>query len=51
MLELMSNPKKRAKTPAQTINDYKNKLYNLDIAKREELFQYNAKNQPIFKEK
>ena len=51
LLELMINPKKKAKTPHQTVNDYKNKLYNLDIARREPLFQYNARNQPIFKHK
>lgn len=47
----MSNPKKRSKTPYQTINDYKNKLYNLDISRKAELFQYTPKTQPIFKHK
>jgi hypothetical protein len=51
LLDLMNNPKKKAKTPYQTINDYKNKLYHLDVSKREQLFQYTAKNQPIFKHK
>ena len=47
----MNNPKKRSKTPYQTINDYKNKLYNLDISRKAELFQYTPKTQPIFKHK
>ena len=51
LVELMINPKKKTKTPYQTINDYKNKLYGFDISKRESLFQYTAKNQPIFKQK
>ena len=47
----MNNPKRRSKTPYQTINDYKNKLYNLDISRKTELFQYTPKTQPIFKHK
>ena len=51
MLNWMSDPKKLGKVPQQTINECKNKLYNLDISKRESLFQYTPKNQPIFKHK
>lgn len=49
LLEIMSNPKKRVKTPPNTINEWKRRLYMTEH--QHQPIVYNQKNQPIFKEK
>ena len=51
LLEITNDPKKKARVHHQTRTDMRNKLYHLDVSRREELFQYTQKNQPIFKQR
>ena len=46
----MTNPKKKAKTPPGTINEWRRKLYNITQNGVPQV-NYQHKNQPIFKEK
>ena len=49
-MEILNNPKKKAKCSSSFINDLKNKLYFYDVAMYREPIQYTFKNQPIFKD-
>ena len=49
-MEILNNPKKKAKCTNAFINDIKNKLYFYDISLYREPIQYTFKNQPIFKD-
>ena len=49
-MEILNNPKKKAKCSSSFINDLKNKLYFYDVALHREPIQYTFKNQPIFKD-
>ena len=49
-LDILNNPKKKAKCSASFLNDLKNKLYFYDVAQTRDPIQYTFKNQPIFKD-
>jgi len=49
-LDILNNPKKKAKCSASFLTDLKNKLYFYDVSAHREPIQYTFKNQPIFKD-
>lgn len=49
-MEILNNPKKKAKCSNAFINDLRNKLYCYDVSLHREPIQYTFKNQPIFKD-
>ena len=51
LIELLNNPKKRAKFSQSLINDIYNKLYGYDVANNRQAMQYSLKTQPIYKER
>ena len=48
-LDILTNPKKRAKCSNAYLNDLRNKLYHYDAGHSKKPFQYTANNQPIYK--
>ena len=51
LLDLMVNPKKKAKLSHAYIQDLKNKLYHYDVLNHKQPYKYTLATQPIYKER